>query len=148
VDKLPLVRPAVAELAHGEGSAEWLARQGYAELGQAIVGHPVPLLEDGAWFERWLAEASPEALIMSYADKRTGQKLESMTDRFASWERHYPTEVRATRVPGGWSPETLAAVRQRAKVLEARVCEVADVAPADVRRLAWTGRALQLARGG
>jgi len=155
VDKLPLVRPAVAELAHGEGSAEWLARQGYAELGQAIVGHPVPLLEDGAWFERWLAEASPEALIVSYADKRAGQelesmaeRLESMVERFASWERHHPTEVRATRVPGGWSPETLAAVRQRAEVLEARVCEVADVAPADVRRLAWTGRALQLARGG
>ena len=147
VDKLPLVRPAVADLAHGEGSAEWLARRGHAELGPVIVGHPVMLLADGAWFERWLADASPEALIVSYADKRAGRKLESMTERFASWERRYPTGIRPTMVRGSWPPETMAAVRARAEVLEARVCALAGVAPADVRRLAWTGRALRLARG-
>ncbi len=148
MDKLPLVRPSVTELAHAEGSAEWLARRGYPELGEAIVGHPVTRLADGSWFDRWFAGASPEALVVAYADKRAGQKLESMAERFASWERRYAPEERPQRARGVWSPETLAAVRRRAEVLEARVCALAGVAPSDVRRLAWTGRALQLARGG
>jgi hypothetical protein len=147
VDKLPLVRPAVADLVHGAGSAEWLARRGYPEVGEAIVGHPVTRLADGAWFDRWFAGASPEALVVAYADKRAGQKLESMAERFASWEGRYAPEERARRARGVWSAQTLAAVRARAEVLEARVCALAGVAPADVRRLAWTGRALRLARG-
>jgi hypothetical protein len=141
------VRPAVVALAHGAGSAEWLAHRGYPELGEAIVGHPVTLLADGAWFDRWFAVASPEALVVAYADKRAGQKLESMAERFASWERRYPPEVRATKARGTWSPETLAAVRLRAEALEARVCAMADVAPTDVHRLRWTGGAMRLARG-
>jgi hypothetical protein len=148
VDKLPLVRPTVADLAHAEGSAEWLARRGYPELGEAIVGHPVTRLADGSWFDRWFAGASPEALVVAYADKRAGQKLESMAERFASWEGRYAPEGRARRARGVWSAQTLAAVRRRAEKLEARACEIAGVAPADLRRLAWTGRALQLARGG
>ena len=147
VDKLPTVRPSVLDLAHGAGSAEWLARRGYPELGEAIVGHPVTRLADGAWFDRWFAGASPEALVVAYADKRAGQKLESMAERFASWERRYPPEERARRARGVWSAETLTAVRRRADRLEARVCEIAGVAPADLRRLAWTGRALRFARG-
>jgi hypothetical protein len=146
VDKLPAVRPGVATLAHGTGSAEWLARRGYPELGEVIVGHPVTLLADRAWFDRWFAAASPEALMVAYADKRAGQKLESMAERFASWERRYPPDVRATKARGTWSAETLAAVRQRAEELEARVCAFADVAPTDVRRLEWTTRAMRLAR--
>ncbi|MGD0018463.1 MAG: HD domain-containing protein [Candidatus Limnocylindrales bacterium] len=146
VDKLPAVRPIVADLAHGAGSAEWLARRGYPELGDAIVGHPVTRLADGAWFDRWFARASREALVVAYADKRAGQKFESMAERFASWERRYPPEERAGRARGTWSPETLAAVRQRAEALEARVCELVGARPSDVRRLEWTGRALQLAR--
>lgn len=146
VDKLAAVKPTVAGLAHGEGSAEWLGRRGYPELGPVIAGHPVTRLADGAWFKGWLAAASPEALIVSYADKRAGQKLETMAERFASWERRYPPEARARKTRGTWSPEMLAAVRERAERLEARVCELAGVAPADVRRLAWTGRALCLAR--
>jgi HD superfamily phosphodiesterase len=146
VDKLPKVRPTVADLAHGAGSAEWLARRGYPELGEAIAGHPVTRLADGHWFDRWFATASPEALVVSYADKRVGQQLESMADRFASWERRYPPEARTREARGRWTPETLAAVRQRAEALEARVCEFAGVAPAEVRRLAWTGRALHLTR--
>jgi hypothetical protein len=146
VDKLPAVRPAVATLAHGTGSAEWLARRGYPELGEAIVGHPVTLLADGAWFDRWYAAASPEALVVAYADKRAGQKLEPMAARFASWERRYPPDARATKARGTWSADTLAAVRRRAEELEARVCALADVAPTDVRRLEWTTRAMRLAR--
>jgi hypothetical protein len=146
VDKLPKVRSTVADLAHGAGSAEWLARRGYPELGEVIAGHPVTRLADGPWFDRWLATASPEALVVSYSDKRVGQQLESMAERFASWERRYPPETRMQEARGSWTPETLVAVRQRAEALEARVCEFAGVAPAEVRRLAWTGRALLLAR--
>ncbi len=56
IDKLQRVEPETAGLAHGEGSADWLARRGYAELGPVIVGHPVTKLADTIWFERWLAE--------------------------------------------------------------------------------------------
>jgi hypothetical protein len=146
VDKLPAVKPLVAGRRHSDGSAEWLARRGFPELGPVIVGHPLTRLADGDWFERWLVGASPEELIVSYADKRAGQRLESMAERFASWERRYPPVPRAGRTRGSWSAETVAAVRGRARVIEARVCELAGVAPENVRRLAWTGRALREAR--
>ncbi|HEY5487483.1 MAG TPA: hypothetical protein VIK06_07540 [Candidatus Limnocylindrales bacterium] len=146
VDKLPAVKPLVAELAHGDGSAAWLVRQGFPELGPVIVGHPVTRLADGEWFDRWLATAAPEALILSYADKRAGQQLESMAARFASWERRYPPEERAARARGSWSAEMLAAVRRRAEKLEWRACALAEVSPEDVRRLRWTGPALRAAR--
>jgi hypothetical protein len=146
VDKLTPVKQQTDGLAHAEGSAAWLASAGYPELGPAIVGHPVTRLADAAWFEEWLAAASPEALIVSYADKRAGQQLKSMTERFASWERRYPTGIRATLVRGSWPPDIMGAVRARAEVLEARVCALAGVAPSDVRRLPWTGRAIRLAR--
>jgi hypothetical protein len=146
VDKLALAGPDVEGLPHAEGSAEWLARCGYPELGPVIVGHPVTRLADAAWFERWLAGATPEALIVAYADKRAGQRLESMNDRFASWERRYPPAERAARARGTWSAATLEEVRARAAELECRVCELASVAPGDVHRLAWTGRAIASVR--
>ncbi len=146
VDKLAAVRPEVAGLAHGAGSAEWLARHGHPELAEAIVGHPVTRLEDGAWFERWFPMASAEALVVAYSDKRAGQRLEPMAERFASWERRYPPDWRTKNALERWSPETLADIRLRAARLEARVCELADVEPREVRRLEWTGRALRYAR--
>ena len=111
-----------------------------------IVGHPTMRLADAAWFERWLETASPEALILAYADKRAGQRLESMAARFGSWERRYPPEARAGRARGSWTPEIFAAVWRRAEALELRVCEMAGVTPEEVRRLPWTGRALRSAR--
>jgi hypothetical protein len=146
VDKLEQVKPHVDGLAHAEGSAAWLASQGHPELGPVIVGHPVMRLADATWFEEWLAVASPEALIVAYADKRAGQRLESMVDRFASWKRRYPTVDRTVRPRGTWSPETLAAVFRRAETLEARVCKLAHISPSKVGRLPWTGRALAAAR--
>jgi putative nucleotidyltransferase with HDIG domain len=148
VDKLPAVAPQVAGLRHAEGSAQWLAEHGYPELGPLVAGHPVTRLADGRWFEDWLASASPEALIVSYADKRAGQKLEPMAERFDSWQRRYPPEERARRTRGSWSAETVAAVRARAELLERRVCELVSIAPEDVHRLAWTSRALRAARAG
>jgi hypothetical protein len=135
VDKaIPSADPAAA-LRHGEGSAAWLAARGMAEPAAAVAGHPVTrLLDDGA--DAWLAGAPIEELLVAYADKRAGQRLESMDARFVDWRRRYPD---------GWSAgdETLA--RARAGVLEATVCARAGVAPAMVRRLRWTGRALRAA---
>lgn len=145
VDKLAAVEPEVDGLPHAEGSAAWLARQGYPELGPVVVGHPVTRLADTAWFESWFASASPEALIVAYADKRAGQRLESMAERFASWERRYPPAERAARARGSWTPETFSAVRQRAAEIERRVCALAAVASGDVSRLRWTGAALAAA---
>jgi hypothetical protein len=140
------VKPDVDGLAHAEGSADWLAGRGYGELGPAIAGHPVTRLADRAWFETWIGAASPEALIVSYADKRAGQRLESMAQRFASWKRRYPPAVRAGLSRGTWTEETLEQVRWRADELERRVCELARARPDEVRRLEWTGRAIAAAR--
>ena len=140
------MKPQADGLRHAEGSAEWLARQGYGELGPAIAGHPVTRLADGAWFAGWIEAASPEALIVAYADKRAGQSLESMAERFASWERRYPPAERAARARGSWTAGVIAEVRARAEELERRVCRLADAEPAEVRRLAWTGRAIAAAR--
>ena len=146
VDKLELVKPEVVGLDHAVGSAEWLARRGYPELGPIIVGHPVTRLADADWFDGWIETAAPEALVVAYADKRAGQNLESMADRFASWERRYPPADRAQRPRGSWTEATIAEVRHRAEEIERRVCRLASVEPADVRRLAWTSRAIAAAR--
>ena len=140
------MKAETAGLAHAEGSAAWLARRGHAELGPAIVGHPFTRMADASWFDGWIDSASPEALIVAYADKRAGQSLESMAARFASWERRYPPAQRAARASGGLTAATLAEVRGRADELERRVCRLADAEPAGVRRLAWTGRAIAAAR--
>ena len=66
-------RPARA-LAHGEGSAAWLAERGHPELGPAVEAHPVTRLEDGERFRRWLAASSLETRIVAYADKRAGAR--------------------------------------------------------------------------
>jgi len=140
VDKLlPGTDPA-RRLPHGEGSADWLARQGHPELGRAVANHPVTRLADSERFRRWAAFASREERIVAYADKRAGQRLESMAERFASWERRYPDDG------DGWTVAIRADVRRRAERLEADVCRAAGVRPGDIERLRWTGRALRAAR--
>jgi hypothetical protein len=146
IDKLDRVKVETAGMAHSDGSAEWLRRRGYSELGPVIAGHPVTRLADGAWFNRWISEASPGALIVSYSDKRAGQRLESMADRFASWERRYPPAQRAERARGTWTEQTLADVMERAAEIERRTCELAGVTPEMVARLAWTSAAFAAAR--
>ena len=138
---LPNDHPA-RTLPHGEGSAVWLTAQGHGELARLVANHPVTRLLDGDAYRRWAAFASREERIVAYADKRAGQRLESMADRFASWRRRYPD---------GWDPATWAAVEHRARRLEADVCRAAGVEPVDVRRLRWTGdplRAATAARAG
>jgi len=132
-------------LAHGDGSAAWLTRQGHPELARAVANHPVTRLLDGDRYKRWAAFASREERIVAYADRRAAQRLESMDERFASWARRYPrVDVDGREV--GWDEAELRTVRARADRLEADVCRAAGVAPGDVRRLAWTGPALRAAR--
>lgn len=136
VDKiLPPDDPA-RRLPHGDGSADWLTRRGHPELSRAVANHSVTRLVDGESFRRWSAFATREERVVAYADKRAGQRLESMADRFASWQRRYPA---------GWSQEQVRDIRARAARLEADVCGAAHVTPNEVRRLSWTGRALRAA---
>ena len=74
----------------------WLTRAGHPELARAVAGHPVTRLVDGEAYRRWAAFASREDRIVAYADKRAGQRLESMEARFASWRRRHPTAGTAT----------------------------------------------------
>ena len=142
---LPAGHPLRA-LPHGEGSAAWLAQRGHGELARSVANHPVTRMRDGEGFRRWAAFASREERIVAYADKRAGQRLETMDVRFASWSRRYPPTAASPAGDAAWDEATFAAVRRRATRLEADICGAAGVSPADVRRLAWTGRAFRSAR--
>lgn len=144
VDKALPVSDPLRTLPHGEGSAAWLTRAGHVELARAVASHPVTRLRDGEGFRQWTAFASREERIVAYADKRAGQRLESMDERFESWRRRYP--VASDGLDGAWNEATYTAIRARALRLEAEVCRAAGVAPGDVRRLAWTGAAIRAAR--
>ncbi len=161
VDKLVAHGDPVRGLAHGAGSAAWLAAHGHQELGPAVACHPVTRLLDPDAADAWLAGATPEERVVAYADKRAGQRLESIDARFRSWRGRYPRGGRPVdegdgRPPDprggepadkdGWSAGDIAAVRERAGQLERIVCEAADVDPDRVGRLAWTGPALRAAR--
>lgn len=139
VDKILPDHDPAGRLPHGEGSAAWLTRHGHGELARAVAHHPVTCLLDGERFRRWAAFASREERIVAYADKRAGQRLETMAERFASWDRRYPD---------AWSADQRAAIRLRATRLEADVCRAAGVGPTEVARLAWTGAAFRAARSG
>ena len=136
VDKILPGDDHARRLPHGEGSADWLTRRGHPELARAVAAHPVTRLADGEAFRRWSAFGTREERVVAYADKRAGQRLESMASRFASWQRRYPA---------GWTAEQAREVQARAGRLEADVCRAARVAPDDVRRLRWTGPALRAA---
>jgi hypothetical protein len=143
VDKLPPEDDPASAIPHGEGSAVWLASRGYPELGRAVAAHPVTRLLDGERHRRWAAFASREERVVAYADKRAGQRLESMDARFASWRRRYP---HVDDDPSGpWRPESMRLVRMRAARLEADVCRAAAIRPNEVRRLRWTARAIRAA---
>jgi HD superfamily phosphodiesterase len=126
-------------LPHGDGSAAWLAAHGYPELARPVASHPVTRLVDSERYRRWSAFASREERIVAYADKRAGQRLESMAQRFASWERRYPD---------GWSSDERRIARARAERLEADVCGAAGVRPEEIGRLRWTSAAIRAARPG
>jgi len=143
VDKvLPDDDPA-SVLPHGEGSAAWLATRGYPELGRTVAAHPVTRLLDDERNRRWAAFATREERVVAYADKRAGQRLESMDARFASWRRRYPHVE--TDPSDAWGSASIRLVRIRAARLEDEVCRAAAIRPEDVRRLPWTSRAIRVA---
>jgi hypothetical protein len=137
VDKLLPAGDPARSLGHGSGSAAWLAARGHPELAPLVAKHPVTRLLLDTW-PGWLATASIEALIVAYADKRAGQRLEPMAARFADWARRYGQE-------DAWPDETRRLAWQRASELESRVCQAAACRPADVRRLPWAGHAFRAA---
>ena len=137
VDKIIPGDDPARRLAHGEGSAAWLALRGHPELAAAVAGHPVIRLADPAWADTWLAVAPLEAQIVAYADKRAGQRLESMAARFAAWDRRYPA---------GGPGEIPSLAWRHALALEKGVCSAAGTTPHAVGRLAWTGEALRAAQ--
>jgi hypothetical protein len=139
IDKVLPASDPVRRLGHGHGSAAWLTERGHPELARPVAAHPVTRLADGEAYRRWAAFASREERIVAYADKRAGQRLESMAARFASWRRRYPD---------GWDEPTWRAVQTRAGRLEAEVCRAAGITPTEVRRLPWTAEALRAARAG
>ena len=149
VDKLPAAG-ADARLRHGEGSAAWLEAHGLPALAPLVRDHPVTHLAEDALAAR-LAAAPLEARLVAYADKRAGQQLESMDERFASWSRRYPsgpgTHLRPRASGGptgtGWGDDTAARVAARARDLEREVCALAGTTPAEVGRLRWSRRALR-----
>ncbi len=148
VDKLPAAG-ADARLPHGEGSAAWLAAHGLGELAPLVRDHPVTNLADDALAAR-LAAAPLEARLVAYADKRAGQRLETMDERFASWRRRYPSgpgeHVRrhdGGPTGSGWDEATAELVDARAGALERDVCAAAGITPGGVARLRWSRRALR-----
>jgi len=122
--------PEPSSLPHGRGSAAWLARIGHPELGPAVEAHPVTSLLEP---DLDLRSLGLEAAIVAYADKRVSQRLVSMRDRFAGWERRYPD---------AWTKGQTRVAWRHAQAIERRVCDAARVRPASVRRLRWVRRAL------
>ncbi|HYM83220.1 MAG TPA: HD domain-containing protein [Candidatus Dormibacteraeota bacterium] len=139
-DKALPTSDRIRRFRHGEASAAWLTSQGLSELAPLVAWHPVTRLADGEAAERWLAEASLEARLVAYADKRAGQRLGSMAERFADWATRYPVGARK-----GWDEATAAAVLDRAERLEHDVCERLRVRPEAVGRVRWTGAAIAAA---
>jgi len=154
---------------HADGSAAWLEAHGMPELATIVRDHPVTRLGDETDAAR-LAAAPIEARVVAYADKRAGQQLQSMDERFDSWQRRYPAESvsskdgerRDGKKHGGkrhggkgkrhgagkkrrapWTAEELTLIQARARDLEREICAAAGVAPEDVRRLRWSRRALR-----
>ena len=136
--QLPADSP-IRALPHGDGSAAWLTEQGHVELARLVANHPVGRLVDEARYKTWSAFASREERIVAYADKRAAQRLAPMSVRFADWDRRYGDGR-------GWGGAQRGLAWRRAQRLEADVCRAAGVEPGQVRRLAWTGPALQAAR--
>jgi hypothetical protein len=84
--------------------------------------------EDDA--DGWLAGAPLEERIVSYADKRSTQRVVSLDQRFERWYRAHPDK-------SAW----LDVAHERARRLEAIVCEEVGVAPTEVERLRWVAEA-------
>jgi predicted hydrolase (HD superfamily) len=149
VDKLPSVGRAEG-VRHGDGSAAFLEARGLPELAVIVRDHPVTRLAGDQDRARLLA-APLEARIVAYADKRAGQHLQTMDQRFGAWRRDYPVVVpagtdRAGRRPpkrAAWTDEEVERIQERARELELEICGAAGIEPLEVDRLRWSRRSLR-----
>ena len=135
VDKLFPPDHPLRSLRHGDAGARWLTEQGYGELARPVAGHPVTRLSDSERYPTWAAFASREERIVAYADKRAGQRLVSLAERFADWEARSPEHRRPLEI-----------ARARAERLEREVCAAAGIAPDEVRRARWVAPLVAAAR--
>jgi putative nucleotidyltransferase with HDIG domain len=134
IDKALPADDPVRELGHGRAGAAWLRAAGHPELARPIAAHPVMQLDDPAAHE-WLESAPLEDRIVCYADKRATQRVVSLDQRFARWERRHPEYADRLRA-------TLVLARQ----LEADICAALRIRPEDVERLPWVADAMSRAR--
>jgi putative nucleotidyltransferase with HDIG domain len=134
IDKALPADDALRELGHGKAGAAWLQAAGHPELARPIAAHPVMQLDEPGAHE-WLASAPLEDRIVCYADKRATQRVVSLDQRFARWERRHPEYADRLRA-------TLVLARQ----LETDICAALDIRPEDVERLPWVADAMARAR--
>jgi putative nucleotidyltransferase with HDIG domain len=134
VDKALSSDHPVRALGHGAAGAEWLRQAGHPELSRAVIAHPVMRLDDeGA--EDWCVSGPIEERIVAYADKRATQRVVSLEQRFARWERRHPEQA-----------ERLSRAHERARLLERALCDQVGVEPCAVERLRWVDDAMARAR--
>ena len=118
-------------LGHGHAGARWLTERGYTELAAAVDSHPVGRLMEQP-YDDWVRITTLEQRIVAYADKRAQRRVVTLDQRFARWRQKHPD-----------MDAELAAARVRAGSLEAEMCTLAGVTPADVRRRRWATAALR-----
>jgi putative nucleotidyltransferase with HDIG domain len=133
IDKALPADDPLRSMGHGAAGAEWMRRNGHPELAEAIAHHPVTTLADPRGYAAWAEEARLEGRVVAYADKRARLDVVSLDERFAEWHGRYPD-----------SPPLFVA-QERARRLEAELCELAGVRPSDVAREPWVPEAMRAA---
>ena len=99
VDKLLPAGDPARKLPHGDGSAAWLTQHGHPELARSWRTTRSPGWPTGQRSRRGSGAPPCQERIVAYADKRAGQRLESMRARFAGWASRYPDTP-------GWDPRS------------------------------------------
>jgi putative nucleotidyltransferase with HDIG domain len=115
---------------HGRAGAEFVAAAGHPELARAIAAHPVVRLGEPR-AEMWVESGPLEERIVSYADKRATERVVSLDQRFERWYRSHPDKT-----------DRLAIAHERARRLEATLCDALGVTPSAVERLRWVDEAM------
>jgi putative nucleotidyltransferase with HDIG domain len=130
IDKLFPPDDPLRALGHGDAGARWLEHHGYPELARPVAAHPITRLSDPERYARWAAFSNRESRVVAYADKRAGQRLQSLAARLDAMERRHPEYLASLRL-----------ARPRAQRLEREVCKAAGIRPEDVRRVHWVADA-------
>jgi hypothetical protein len=133
VDKMLPADHPLKPMGHAHAGAEWVRSRGYGELAYAIEAHPVMEIGNAPSYQAWSTRAGLFGKIITYADKRARQDVLSLDERFAKWQSDYPN-----------SPKLDLAL-ERARRLEAEMCELAGLRADDVQRLPWVTEAIRAA---